>query len=360
VLRDTQQNILSTFAIPANAPLTTGWNNAASIVGDKEFYLPAGKYVIELFFVNAGRGVDGSATANNYPAGPDVDILILERTGDMEPPVVTPQPGIWPLPFIPTTTGGAVNRQRGWSTTGFVCPESGFVGKDLPVAVLRSATHLVMELAGQPSTSATRTVQVNIMTESLDWSQAEPLLNGVNGVFKPEIGPFGALVFDFENLVFTQGPNAYKALQNMKTRGRILIGYFSYGWEELNVMRSYLITASSVTTVPELQPADLLHAWVNNGLLHITGLTAGELVSIYSVSGTLVYRSIATGEQANIPLRAQGMYIVRAGVRAGVRTVKVVSCQRKIAYSLRYLLNIPILTQRVTTTPQPLRSQYQC
>jgi hypothetical protein len=324
VLRDSLQNILSTFVIPANTPLAGEWSNAGSIAGDKEFYLPAGRYIIELFFVNAGRGVDGSATANNYPAGPDVDILILERTGDMTPPVVTSQPDTWLLPFIPTTTGGAVNRQRGWSTTGSTWEGCGLgAGKDLPVNTLKAATHLVVELAGQPSTSTTRTIQVNIMTETLFWSQAEPLLNGVNGVFKPNEGPFGALVFDLKNLVFTDGPDAFQRLQNMKTRGRILIGYFSYGWEELNVMRSYLKITPPVTTVPELQSADLLDAWVNNGLLHITGLTAGELVSIYSVSGTLVYRSIATGEQANIPFRSQGVYIVRAGAR----TVKVVSCQ---------------------------------
>jgi len=425
VLRDAKQNILSTFAIPANTPLVDGdWSNAGSIEGDKEFYLPVGKCIIELFFVNEGVGVDGSATANNYKAGADVDILILEHTGNMEAPVVEADPNYFQLPFIPTTTAGAVNRQRGWSTTGFECPESGFVGKDLPVSVLAKTAKLVVELAGPPSNSATRTVQVNVLVDRVDedkppmattlnWSQAEPLLNGASGIFKPEIGAFGALVFDFEELVFTQGPNAFQYLKNTQKNARIIIGYYSYGWEELNVMKAYLITAEpwfvavtdithvpvetmlletpltlsstvvpsnatyqtitwtvqnagttgatitdgvlsvtsegivtvratitdgTATGTPYTQDFDItvydaitpsitvvtatnpLHTWVNNGLLHITGLTAGELVSIYSASGTLVYRSIATGEQANIPLSVQGVYIVRAGAR----TVKVV------------------------------------
>jgi hypothetical protein len=410
VLRDANQNVLSIFAIPASTPLVDeDWSNAGNIEGDEEFYLPEGNYVIELFFVNDSKGVEGSASVVNYPAGADVDILILERTGDMEPPVVDQDPVVFQLPFTPTTTAGAVNRQRGWSTTGYECEDSGLVGKDLPVNVLKKATHLVMELAGSPSTSTSRTIQINLITESLDWSQAAPLLNGATGVFKPEIGPFGALVFDFENLEFTQGPNAYQALQNMKERGRILVGYYQYGWEELNFMKAYLITSepwfvavTGITNVPTTATAGTpltlsgtvapsgaiyktikwtvqsegttgatitgntlnatsagivtvratitdgaavgtpytqdfditvidplaitdvkaaqLHAWVNNGSLHITGLTPGELVSIYSVSGILVHRGIATDEQANIPLKAQGMYIVKAGVR----TVKVV------------------------------------
>ncbi len=326
VLRDTLQNILSTFSIPANTPLVDDdWSNAGRIVGNEEFYLPAGKYIIELFFVNAGMGVDGSATVNNYSAGPDVDILILERTGDMEAPVAVQAPNIFPLPFIPTTTGGAVNRQRGWSTTGstWIGASSNMVGKDLPLAILKTATHLVVELAGPPSTSTSRTIQVNIMTEAIDWSQAEPLLNGANGVFKPNEGPYGALVFDLANLVFTDGPNAYQRLQTMTNRGRILVGYYSYGWEELNVMKAYLIITPQLA-IPTLHTANQLHAWENNGLLYIKGLTAGELLGIYNINGALLYWGIATGEQMNIPWNEQGIYIVKAGAKS----TRVVSCKR--------------------------------
>ncbi|MDR2963898.1 MAG: metallophosphoesterase [Bacteroidales bacterium] len=319
VLRDMKQNILTTFTIfniPAQPDANEDWASAGNFEGDQEFYLPAGNVIVELFFVNNGMGVDGSATEDKYPAGPDVDILTLTRTGDMDEPVVELNPTIHPLPFIPTTTAGAVNRQRGWSTTGFVCPESGFIGKDLPVTTFASATHLVMELAGPPSTSTSRTIQVNILTESLNWSQAEPTLHGADGVFKSDVGPFGALVIDFENLVFTQGANAYTALQNTTTRGRILIGYFSYGWEELNVMKAYLKIKPETTPAPTLQAAEQLYAWGSNGLLNIAGLNVGEAIAIYNACGTLVHYGIATGERMSLPLKPATVYIVKSGVRS--------------------------------------------
>ncbi|MCL2100406.1 MAG: metallophosphoesterase [Fibromonadales bacterium] len=317
VLRDIEQNILSTFVIPANTPLTgEAWNTAGSIAGDKEFYLPAGKYVIELFFVNDGVGRDGSATANNYLAGPDVDILILERTGNMAAPVVIQEPDIFPLPFIPTTTGGAVNRQRGWATTGFACPESGLVGKDLPINVLRAATHLVMELAGPPSNSNSRTLQVNILTESLNWSQAEPLLNGANGVFKSDVGPYGALVFDLENLVFTDGPNAYQALRNITQRGRILIGYYSYGWEELNVMKAYLrIDPTLVPIAREKVFASQLFARAIGNAIVLENVPSNAKIEVYNLQGKQIYLAHSENYAKSWPIliQAKGVYIVKVG-----------------------------------------------
>ncbi|MDR2580831.1 MAG: metallophosphoesterase [Fibromonadaceae bacterium] len=313
VLRDTQQNILSTFVIPANTPLSGAWSNAGSIAGDKEFYLPAGKYIIELFFVNEGVGRDGSATANNYLAGPDIDILILERTGDMAQPTVTQDPSIFPLPFIPTTTGGAVNRQRGWSNTGHTCLESGLLGKDLPINVLRAATHLVMELAGRPSSSATRTLQVNILTESLFWSQAEPLLNGANGVFKSDVGPYGALVFDLENLVFTDGPNAFQALRSITTRGRILIGYYSYGWEELNVMKAYLHVDTTLLT-PIARAKDFspqLSARAAGNAIIIGNVPSNAKVEVYNLQGKRIHAGRSAAHTHTVPVQAKGIYFIR-------------------------------------------------
>ncbi|MDR3001747.1 MAG: metallophosphoesterase [Fibromonadaceae bacterium] len=319
VLRDDKQNILSTFVIPANTPLVGGnWNNAGKIEGDKEFYLPAGRYVIELFFVNDGIGRDGSATANNYLAGPDVDILILERVRNMVPPVVDPDPSIWPLPFIPTTTGGAVNRQRGWSNTGHQCAESGLVGKDLPINILRGATHLIMELAGRPSTSASRTLQVNILTESLFWSQAEPLLNGTNGVFDPNVGPYGALVFDLEKLIFTDGPNALEVLRNVQLRGRILIGYYSYGWEELNVMKSYLRVDPALTPIAKAKniPSQLF-AKITGNTISLMNVPNNARVEVYNLQGRHVYSSrgvLNTPPTVHaIPVQSKGIYFIRVG-----------------------------------------------
>jgi len=62
--------------------------------------------------------------------------------------------------------------------------------------------------------------------------------------------------------------------------------------------------------VPSPNP---LRAWVINGLLHVSGIIAGETLSIYNAAGALVYNSIATSNEMDIHLNSQGVYIVRSG-----------------------------------------------
>jgi len=69
--------------------------------------------------------------------------------------------------------------------------------------------------------------------------------------------------------------------------------------------------------LPTLNP---LRAWMRNGSLHVTGITPGETLSIYNIMGMLVYHRIATSDEMDIPLRAQGVYFVRSGNH----TVKIV------------------------------------
>jgi hypothetical protein len=52
---------------------------------------------------------------------------------------------------------------------------------------------------------------------------------------------------------------------------------------------------------------------MRDGLLHVEGLTEGKAWSVYNAAGTLVYRNVATGKEADIPLKAQGIYIVQSG-----------------------------------------------
>jgi hypothetical protein len=80
------------------------------------------------------------------------------------------------------------------------------------------------------------------------------------------------------------------------------------------------VTTEKITNSNEIEQPDPLKAWVRNGMLHITGLTAGETVSIYNAAGALVYQTIANEKEKDIPLNVQGLYIVRAGDR----TVRVV------------------------------------
>jgi hypothetical protein len=56
-----------------------------------------------------------------------------------------------------------------------------------------------------------------------------------------------------------------------------------------------------------------LRARRDNGFLHLTGLTAGKTMSIHNTIGALVYHKMVESNEADIPLRVQGMYIVRSG-----------------------------------------------
>lgn len=56
-----------------------------------------------------------------------------------------------------------------------------------------------------------------------------------------------------------------------------------------------------------------LRAWIHNRLLHVTGLTPGETLSVYTATGALEYHSIAISNEADIKLKVMGVYIVQSG-----------------------------------------------
>jgi hypothetical protein len=67
-------------------------------------------------------------------------------------------------------------------------------------------------------------------------------------------------------------------------------------------------------------PAKTLKARTDNGILYISGLTAGKPWSIYGISGLLLRQGTAAGPEITVTLPAQGMYVVVSGEEA----VKVV------------------------------------
>ena len=90
-----------------------------------------------------------------------------------------------------------------------------------------------------------------------------------------------------------------------------------------NMLTKYpqLIFPTDITAInSNLQSNNPLHAWVHNGNLHVTGLTAGETLSVYDAAGTIVYQSVVTSDETDIPLQVQETYIIQQGGR----TVKVV------------------------------------
>ena len=67
-----------------------------------------------------------------------------------------------------------------------------------------------------------------------------------------------------------------------------------------------------ITGIGESLKDNSLRAWMQYQQLHITGLTAGETISVYSASGALIYNSVAASNEMNVPLKEPGVYIVKA------------------------------------------------
>jgi autotransporter-associated beta strand protein len=70
------------------------------------------------------------------------------------------------------------------------------------------------------------------------------------------------------------------------------------------------IAPSGTTSVSSVPQANSLKAWIQNGMLRVSGLTVGKLWRVYNISGTPVHQSIATGEEAEVDLDVSGIYFV--------------------------------------------------
>jgi len=72
------------------------------------------------------------------------------------------------------------------------------------------------------------------------------------------------------------------------------------------------LRTSTQTSSGELLQTNPLKAWQTNGQLHVTGLTEGKTWSVYNVSGTLIYRGVATGTEVDITLPVSGVYVIQS------------------------------------------------
>jgi|GEM_PF-5672566 len=100
----------------------------------------------------------------------------------------------------------------------------------------------------------------------------------------------------------TPGPTSL-SLINTETMD---IGEF-FGTDILFTPTSVTITA--ITGIENVSQASGLKAWVENGTLHVSGVSASEKWSVYTVGGTLVHQGMAND---NIRLTQRGVYIVRS------------------------------------------------
>jgi len=75
-------------------------------------------------------------------------------------------------------------------------------------------------------------------------------------------------------------------------------------WKDFGTIIEYNPTST------ESIESQSLTAYASNGILHIAGLQSGEPLTVYSISGQLVYNGIAKAETELIPLNLHGIYIV--------------------------------------------------
>ena len=59
-----------------------------------------------------------------------------------------------------------------------------------------------------------------------------------------------------------------------------------------------------------------LRTWTQGGVLHVGGLTQGEMLYIYNMYGQLIYQATAVGDEVKIVLPARGMYVIQTACRA--------------------------------------------
>jgi hypothetical protein len=67
------------------------------------------------------------------------------------------------------------------------------------------------------------------------------------------------------------------------------------------------------TGIHNIQDDNVLKAFARDGVLHVSGLTAGQSWNVYTLTGSLVNRGIATSDKAAITLPGHGVYIVTDG-----------------------------------------------
>jgi hypothetical protein len=67
----------------------------------------------------------------------------------------------------------------------------------------------------------------------------------------------------------------------------------------------------------DIQQTQTLKAWVENGTLYVSGLTAGKWWGVYNITGTLMYQGIAVGDNVETlratSLQNRGIYIIQSG-----------------------------------------------
>ena len=143
-------------------------------------------------------------------------------------------------------------------------------------------------------------------------------ISGGYGTLAVKVGDLsiesGALVDGGSTVVFTAAPNSNYRVKEWRLNGSVVNGNTSntYTLANLSANTTVLVAFDRITSTETISK-NTLKAAVYNGLLYVSGLTVGETLNVYTVSGALIYRRVITSDEAIIPLKIPGVYIVCSG-----------------------------------------------
>ncbi|MCL2627659.1 MAG: metallophosphoesterase [Oscillospiraceae bacterium] len=269
VIRDAvdeaNQQILAMFTVePSYGAAAADFSDLsalpAPVKADKEIYLPQGRYVIELYFLNDGVNGASNAALNQ---GLNIDILEFERKGAGTSARIPDEEGRVYLRIPTMHHGDARHRQRGWRvSTG-----------DFTIEEFNSAKYLVLEVGGNndPRQLSGTSMQIQIGSDANGWFQTE--------------GPGRDAASTWNPLTRTLTVDLLKCLggETMATSiatGMIGVSYYGLGWSELNLMRAYLITGE-LEEVGKIETMEFSWGATGGEPLHLETTTAnrGDKVS---------------------------------------------------------------------------------
>ena len=83
--------------------------------------------------------------------------------------------------------------------------------------------------------------------------------------------------------------------------------------------QSLNVTQETSTENINASQSKTLRAWVENGILYVSGLAAGETWNVYNTAGMLIYQNVAggaVGANNYLPLQSHGVYFIKQGNNA--------------------------------------------
>jgi hypothetical protein len=230
ILRDGNYNRLALFEIPANHGVAEGWENAALIPASNNIFLPAGKFMLEMVFLNNGAAPNhrGSGLPADYSDGANVDILTFERINSLDQVFSEDRENIFVLPLPPNDAAGNALRQRGWATVGVTNEFGSVTQSPLTTAEISRATHLVFEVAGQPGGNIDFVLAGG---HSGNWTQVSiPRADFYNASEK-------TVTID---LSLNPAFELWRDTSDGAAR-RVIVSHNSDSWDDLNVITAWLV-----------------------------------------------------------------------------------------------------------------------